>query len=124
MPGVDPSVELQDLCFKLAEQRTQGFETRTRDLGNAVVPLICNGVEQFLHAVASDRSDNAELSEMCADRVDDRGLLPDEEMPRAMQHQTALLLGRFGRYEAHARPLDRFTDCLGISSIILLAFDI
>ena len=41
-----------------------------------------------------------------------------------MQHQTALLLGRFGRYEAHARPLDRFTDCLGISSIILLAFDI
>src|SRR6478752_6034163 len=64
MPGVDPSVELQDLCFKLAEQRTQGFETRTRDLGNAVVPLICNGVEQFLHAVATTMPNSARRARM------------------------------------------------------------
>jgi hypothetical protein len=61
---------------------------------------------------------------MRADGVDDRRLLPDEEMPRTMQHQAALLLGRFRRHEAHARPLRRFAYGLGIGSIILLAFDI
>jgi len=86
--------------------------------------LIGDGVEQVLHAVASDRSNNAELGQMCADRVDDRGLLPDEEMPRAMEDQAALLLGRFRRHEAHARPLHRLTDRLGIGSVVLLAFDV
>src|ERR1700730_5909754 len=105
MPSVDLSVELQDLSFELAEQSSQGPQALTRNLGDALVPLISNGVEQLLHAVASNRSDNAELGQMRADRVDDRGLLPDEEMPRAMENQAALLLGRFGRHEA--RPLYR-----------------
>jgi len=86
--------------------------------------MIGNGVEQLFHAVASNRSDNAELGQMCADRVDDRGLLPDEEMPRAMENQAALLLGRFGRHEAHARPLYCLADGLGIGSVILLALDV
>ena len=124
MPCVDLSVELQNLSFELAEQRAHGFETRTRDLRDALVSLIGNGVEQVFHAVASNRSNNAELGQMCADRVDDRGLMPDEEMPRPMQHQAALLLGRFGRHEAHARPLHRLADGFGIGSVILLAFDI
>ncbi len=84
MPGVYLSVELQDLRFELAEQRAQGFETSSRHLGNAFLPLIGNGVEQFLNAVATDRGDNAELGQMCADRIDDCGLLPDEEMARTM----------------------------------------
>ena len=84
MPCVDLPIELQDLRLEPAEQRTQGFETRTRDFGDAFVSLIGNGVEQFLNAVASNRSDNAELGEMRADRVDDRTLLPDDEMPRPM----------------------------------------
>jgi hypothetical protein len=84
VPGVDLPVELQDLRLELAEQRAQGFKTPSRHLRNAFVFLIGNGVEQFLHAVASNRSDNAELGEMRADRVDDRSLLPDDEMPRSM----------------------------------------
>ncbi len=124
MPCVDLAVELQDLSFELAEQHTQGFETRTRDLGNALVLMIGDGIEQVLHTVASDRRDNAELRQMGAYGVDDRSLLPDEEVPRTMKHQAALLLGRFGRHEAHAGPLHCLTDGLSIGSIILLAFDI
>jgi hypothetical protein len=45
-------------------------------------------------------------------------------MPHPMQHQAALLLGCFGRHEAHARPLHRLADSFGVGSIILLAFDI
>ena len=124
MPGVYLSVELQDLSFELAEQRAQRFETRTRHLGDALVPFIGDGVKQVLHAIASNGSDNTELGQVRADCVDDRGLLSDEEMPRTMQHQATLLLGRFGRHEAHARPLHRLADGLGIGGVILLAFDI
>jgi hypothetical protein len=61
---------------------------------------------------------------MGADRIDDRGLLPDEEVPRTMKHQAALLLGTFGRDEAHVRPLHGLADGLGIGRIVLLALDV
>lgn len=61
MPRVDLSIELQDLSFELAEQRTQGFETRTRNLGDALVLMIGDSVEQLLHAVATDGSDDTKL---------------------------------------------------------------
>ena len=61
---------------------------------------------------------------MRADGVDDRGLLSDEEMPRTMQHQAALLFGRLGRHKAHARALHGLADGFGICRIVLLAFDI
>jgi hypothetical protein len=34
---------------------------------------------------------------MRADRIDHCGLLTDEQMARAVEHQAALLLGRLGR---------------------------
>ena len=50
--------------------------------------------EQRLHAIASDRRNDPELGKMGTDGVDHRGLLADEQMARAMEHQAALLLGR------------------------------
>ena len=41
---------------------------------------------------------------MGADRVDHRGLLADEQMTRAMEHQAALLLGGLGRDEPAYSP--------------------
>jgi hypothetical protein len=41
---------------------------------------------------------------MGTDRVDHRGLLADEEIARAMEHQTALLLGRLDRNKPHVCP--------------------
>ena len=41
-------------------------------------------------------------------------------MPRAMEHQTALLLRCLGRDEPHVCPSYRFADCLGIGRIVLL----
>jgi hypothetical protein len=63
------------------------------------------GVRAVFHTVAPDGSDNAELCQVSSDRFDDRGLLSDEEMPRTMKHQAALLLGRLGRQEPHVRRL-------------------
>jgi hypothetical protein len=45
-------------------------------------------------------------------------------MPRAMEHQTALLLRCLGRDEPHVCPSYRFADCLGIGRIVLLSLDV
>jgi len=43
-----------------------------------------------------------------------------EQVPRAMEHQAALVLGRLGRHEPHVGSGHCFTDCFGISGIILV----
>jgi hypothetical protein len=54
---------------------------------------------------------------MCADRIDHCGLLADEQLARAMQHQAALLLKCLGRNEPHVWPGTRLADGLGVSGI-------
>ena len=58
--------------------------------------------------------------QMRPDRIDHRSLLPNEQVPRAMEHQAALLVGRLGRHKPHVGPGHCLTDCLRISGIILV----
>ena len=81
-------------------------------------------LEQLLDTMAPDRRHDPELCEMGTDRIDYRGLLANEQMACAMEHQAALLLGCLGRDEAHVRPGDRFADGLGVSGIVLLSLDV
>ena len=74
--------------------------------------------------LASHRRYDPKLGQMGADCIDHRGLLADEEMARAMQHQAALLLGRLGLDKPHVGPGHRFADCLGVSGIVLLPLDV
>jgi hypothetical protein len=55
---------------------------------------------------------------MRADRIDHRGLLADEQLACAMQHQAALLLRSLGRNEPHVRPGNRLADGFGVSGIV------
>jgi len=80
--------------------------------------------EQRLHAIASDRRNDPELGKIGTDGVDHRGLLADEQMARAMEHQAALLLGRLGLDEPHGCPGDRFADGLSVGHIVLLPLDV
>src|SRR5579863_2001231 len=74
--------------------------------------------------MASDRRDDSKLREVSADSIDYRGLLADEQVPGSMQCQATLLLWRLGCDEPHVRPGDRFADCLGVSSIVLVPLHI
>ena len=47
--------------------------------------------------------DDAELGQVGTDRVDQRRALPNEQLPRPMQHQHRLLVLRLDRHEAHRR---------------------
>src|SRR5664279_5510854 len=59
-----------------------------------------------------------DLGKMGPDCIDHRGLLTDEQMARAVQHQTALLLGGLGWHEPHVGPGDRLANGLCVSRII------
>jgi hypothetical protein len=78
----------------------------------------------LLNAITSDRCDDAKLGKMRADRIDDCGLLADEQMARAVEHQATLLLERLGRHEPHVCSSDRFANSLSICSIVLLPLDV
>ena len=96
MPSHDHPIELQDLLFEPEQLGAQSGKTRARNLGHPFVTRIGDDIEQFLDTIASDRRDDAKLGKMGADRIDHRGLLADEQMARAMEHQAALLLRRLG----------------------------
>jgi hypothetical protein len=81
-------------------------------------------MQQFGHSFASDRRDNAELGKMRPDRIDQRGLLADEQMAGTVKHQAALLLRRLCWNEPHVGSGDRFANRFCVSHVILLPFDI
>jgi hypothetical protein len=53
-----------------------------------------------------------------------RGLLADEELACAMEHQAALLFGRLGLDKPHVGSGYCFADGLSVGGIILLPLDV
>ena len=107
MPGVDHTVELQDLHLEHPQLGAERGDTRACNFGHPFVTWIGDDPEQFLDAIAADRRDDSELCKMGTDRIDHGGLLADEEMAGAMKHQAALLLGCLGR---DMRPAPRSSE--------------
>src|SRR5262244_941458 len=99
-------------------------ETGAGCLWNSLISRIGNELEQLFDTAAPDRRNNPKLGKMGPDRVDERGLLTNKQMARAVEHQAALLLGRLGWHEPHVGPGNRLTDGLGVSRIVLLPFDV
>jgi hypothetical protein len=73
MPSHDQTVKLKKQGFEHLLLGSECGKTRTCHLGHSFVAPVGSDVEQFLHAMASDRRDNPELSKMSADRIDCRG---------------------------------------------------
>jgi hypothetical protein len=71
--------------------RAKGGNARTCDVGQPFVTCVGDHIEQLFNTIASDRCDDAKLGQMRADRIDHCGLLANEQMARAVEHQAALL---------------------------------
>jgi hypothetical protein len=67
------------------------------------------------------REDVAVLKQVPAQRVDALRALTHQEIPGSEHDAIRLLLFGLDRNEAHARPLRRFTDGLGIRCVTLLS---
>src|SRR5712671_74964 len=124
MPGPDQPVKLQHLLLNPPQLSPECQETRASYLRNSLIVWIGYDIEQLLDPVAPDRCNDSELGKMGPDRIDHRGLLTDEQVARAVQHQAALLLRSLGRHEPHGRAPHRLTDCLRVGGIVLMALDV
>ena len=82
-----------------------------------------DNIKQLFNALTSDRRDNAKRGKMGADRINHRGLLPNEQVPRAMKHQAALLLRRLALDKPHSGSGDGLADRLSVGGIVLLPLD-
>ena len=102
----------------------EGREASAHEIWNAIIHAIVDNGDQFVHAVAADRCDDAKLGKVCPDRVDHCGQLANEEMPCPVQNQAGLLLGHLDRDKLHARALHRFADRLGIGGMPPLPLDV
>ena len=65
-------------------------------------------------------NDNAELSQVTPQRVDQLGPLAHQKVARSEYHGHPLRLGALRRDEPHGRPLRRFADRLRIGHVVLL----
>jgi hypothetical protein len=90
------------------------------ELRHALVASIGGDGKQLFQALTSHRPNDAELGHVSPNGIDHRGLLADEQLARAMEHQATLLLGRLGLDKPHIGPGHCFADGLGVSGIILL----
>src|SRR6516225_1443683 len=124
MPSPDHAVELQNLRFNPMELIAKRRQTGTGNLWNLLVLRIGDDIKQLLNTLTADRRNDAKLSAMSPDCIDHRGLLSNKQVPRAMEHQTALLLRCLGWHKPHVGPADRLAYRLGVSGIVLLSFDV
>ena len=104
--------------------RPKSGETCADYLGNSRVTWIGDDIEQFLDTLTSDRRNNPELAKMGADRIDQRGLLAEEQMARTVKQQATLLLRGLCWDEPHIGASDRLANRLCVSHVVLLSLDI
>src|SRR6185437_12912238 len=124
MPLQYLSVELQNLCFQRAQLQSERFYRLADDLGELRIFFSCHELKQRFQTIPTNRSYDAELCEMTTDRIDHRGLLPDQQAPYPMQNHPTLLFDRLRRHKPHVGPPHRLADRFGIGAIVLLPFDI
>jgi hypothetical protein len=77
----------QDLLFETEQLAAQCGKACPHHIGHPCVARIGDNTQQFLDAFTSDRRGDTKLDEVSADRIDHGGLLADQQMARAMEHQ-------------------------------------
>ena len=125
MPGVDTPVERKDLSLQVLQLGAECLQApRARSRARVRRPELATTSSSSFDAITADRRDDAKLGKVGADRVDHRGLLADEQMPRTVEHQT----GSAGQPSSSGRTAwsasHRLANRLGIGGIVLLAFHI
>src|SRR5258706_15706459 len=120
VPGHDHPIKLQDLLLEAKQLSAERGKARAGNLRHSFVARVGNNMQQFRDTFTPDRRDNAELGEVRSDRINHRGLLPDEQMACAVKHQTALLLRCLCWHEPHVGSGDRLANRLSVGHVVLL----
>src|SRR5258705_5395264 len=90
VPGHDHPIELQDLLLEAEQLSAERGKTRAGNLWHPLVARVGNNMQQFHDSSTPGRRDNAELGEVISDRINHRGLPPDQPAGGAVKHPAAL----------------------------------
>jgi hypothetical protein len=80
MPGQDPPIKLQNLLLEGKQLSTERAKAAAGNLRHSLVIWVSNNAQQFRDPFTPDRRHNPELGEVRSNRVNDSGLLTDEQM--------------------------------------------
>jgi hypothetical protein len=120
-PLDDLTIQKRNLLVQPMERVDQDLEDRAGDLRERLVRVL-DSLHQLRHMSRPLGDDQAELGQMPAQRIDDLGPLPHQEIARPEHESGGLGLRAFGSHEAHGRALGGLANRLGISGIVLVAF--
>ena len=70
MPTHKPPIENADLLLQRVELNTQGNKARSNKTRDAIVLVIVDDGYKFVHALATERRDDAELGQMRSESVE------------------------------------------------------
>jgi hypothetical protein len=102
------------------ERLDHQLEDRSGNLWDWLCPIL-DSPHQVRNVSRTVGHDDAELSQMPAQGIDDLGSLLHQEITGAEHNRRCLSLVAFGSHETHRRALGRLADRFRIGRIVLLA---
>src|SRR5271154_4729188 len=125
MMDVNGAIQSPDLQFQSSELIDNSLQCLFhRRWKSFAITLVGDDRAKLRDSFASRLRNEAELGKVGSERVDQLGALTDQKIPRSMQHQYGLLIGRLDRHEPHRWPCHGLTDRRCVGSIVFRPFDI
>jgi hypothetical protein len=124
MPQHQLQFDVADLGGQVVELTRQSKERGPDDLGQSEGVIITKAHAKFSNFPGALSRNNAELGEVCPDRIQEHRALSHQQVARSMQYENTLLLLGLHRHEAHVGSGDGLADRLGVGGVVLLPFHI
>src|SRR5262249_7659066 len=80
-------------------------------------------LDQCAHLPDTLWDHDPKLRQMRPECIRQHRLLPDQQRPRAMQHENSLLVGALDWHKPHVRPVHRLANRLRIRGVVLATLD-
>ena len=115
MMGVNGLIQSPDLQFQSSQLIDDGLQRlfHGQRKGFAII-LIRDDRGKLRETFASRLRNEPELGKMSSERIGQLRAMADKKIPRAMQHQQGLLIGRLDRHEPHRWACHGLTVSIGI----------
>src|SRR5450631_3883149 len=120
----DACVDPIDLGLHRAQLRNDRLAGKACVTWQPLIAALRHGRNQLMQSFMPLRCHQPELGQMGTKCVDQLSPLADQEIPRSVQHQRALLLDALNRHKTHRWPRDGLADRCRIGRIVLAALHI
>src|SRR4029078_744190 len=119
------AIQSSDLQFQSSELIDNSLKCLFhRRWKSFVFTLVRDDRAKLRESFASSLRNEAELGKVGSECVDQLRALTDQKIPRSMQHEQGLLIGRLDRHEPHRGTCHGFTDRGRVGSIVFRPLDI